>query len=360
MKIASIIGARPQFVKAAVVSRLISLDSEINEIIIHTGQHFDSNMSNIFFDELEIPKPDVNLGIGGGSHGQNTGKMVEQIENILIIEKPDWIIVYGDTDSTLAGAIAAVKLNIPIAHVEAGLRSYNRSMPEEINRVLTDHISSILFVPTNNSIINLKKEGNFRKKVINVGDVMLDAVNYYKAYAKEPKILNFSSNTSFVLCTIHRAENTDNKIRLENIVKTLNKLSKHIKIVLPLHPRTRKKLSNYGGENLNSSIELIDPVGYLEMNWLISNCQLVITDSGGLQKESYFHKKPCVTLRNETEWIELLEDGANILLDPSKKNSLSIILQMMNKKVNPNSELFGDGNAGKLIIEAITNFKHLL
>lgn len=358
MKIATIIGARPQFVKAAVVSRLILQNSKINEIIIHTGQHFDNNMSNIFFDELEIPKPDFNLGIGGGSHGQNTGKMIEQIEKILITENPDWIVVYGDTDSTLAGAIAAVKLNIPIAHVEAGLRSYNRFMPEEINRVLTDHISSILFVPTKNSITNLKKEGIFGKKVIKVGDVMLDAVNYYKAHAKEPKIPNFSSNIPFVLCTIHRAENTDNKIRLENIVKTLNKLSKHVKIVLPLHPRTRKNLNNYGGENLNSNIELIDPVGYLEMNWLISNCQLVITDSGGLQKESYFHKKPCITLRNETEWIELLEDGSNILLDPLNKNSLSIILKMMNKKINSNSELFGGGNAGNLIIEAISNFNH--
>ncbi len=358
MKIVTIIGARPQFIKAAVVSRIINNRSKIKEVIIHTGQHFDSNMSKIFFDELMIPKPNINLDVGGGTHGQNTGKMIEKIEKELIKQNPDWVLVYGDTDSTLAGALSAVKLNIPIAHVEAGLRSYNRAMPEEINRVLTDHISNLLFVPTLTSVKNLKKEGIYGKKVIQVGDVMLDAVKYYKKYLRNPLKSKFN-NLEYILCTFHRVENTDNKDRLNQIIKILNKISIDKKIILPLHPRTKKALQNNKVDKLNPSILVIKPLGYLEMNWLISNCDLVITDSGGVQKEAYFHNKPCVILRSETEWVELLDYGHHVLLDTSDNNFYSIISNMYKKTISSKLKLFGDGNAGELIIDSLFNFKKL-
>lgn len=314
MKVMTIVGARPQFVKAAVVSRAFNKHREdITEIIVHTGQHYDENMSEVFFDELEIPKPHINLGVGGGSHGQNTGRMLEKLEAVMLEVKPDWILVYGDTDSTLAAALAAIKIHIPVAHIEAGLRSFNRRMPEEINRILTDHISSLLFAPTRGGRNNLINEGIEERKIHLSGDVMYDAAMFYRQRARRPALndgLVLIPN-EFVLCTIHRAENTDSNDRMKGIMKGLK--DSGLKVILPLHPRTRKKINEIG-LNIPSNVYTIDPVGYLEMVWLEANCRAVATDSGGVQKEAYFHGKPCVTLRDETEWVELIEVGANCVV----------------------------------------------
>ncbi|WP_416879640.1 non-hydrolyzing UDP-N-acetylglucosamine 2-epimerase, partial [Litorimonas sp.] len=314
MKVMTIVGARPQFVKAAVVSRAFNKHREdITEIIVHTGQHYDENMSEVFFDELEIPKPHINLGIGGGSHGQNTGRMLEKLEAAMLDVRPDWILVYGDTDSTLAAALAAIKIHIPVAHIEAGLRSFNRQMPEEINRILTDHISSLLFAPTRAGRNNLISEGIEEAKIYLSGDVMYDAAMFYKERARRPVLKNdlVLTPNEFVLCTIHRAENTDSNDRMKGIMKGLE--DSGLKIILPLHPRTRKKIDEIGLK-IPANVYTIDPVGYLEMVWLEANCRAVATDSGGVQKEAYFHGKPCVTLRDETEWIELIEVGANCVV----------------------------------------------
>lgn len=314
MKVMTIVGARPQFVKAAVVSRAFNEHREdITEIIVHTGQHYDENMSEIFFDELEIPKPHINLGVGGGSHGQNTGRMLEKLEAVMLEVKPDWILAYGDTDSTLAAALAAVKIRIPVAHVEAGLRSFNRQMPEEINRILTDHISSLLFAPTKAGRNNLINEGVEENKIHLSGDVMYDAAMFYRERARRPVLDNglVLTPNDFVLCTIHRAENTDSRDRMKGIMKGLK--DSGLKIILPLHPRTRKKIDETGLK-IPANVYTIDPVGYLEMVWLEANCRAVATDSGGVQKEAYFHGKPCVTLRDETEWVELIEVGANCVV----------------------------------------------
>ena len=316
MKIATIVGARPQFIKCATISRSISKTANVQEVIIHTGQHFDPNMSEVFFTELDIPKPIYNLGIGGGLHGENTGRMLEAIEKVLIAEKPDWVLVYGDTDSTLAGAIAASKLHISVAHVEAGLRSFNRHMPEEINRLLTDHVSDILFAPTITAASNLKNEGISSDKVQLLGDVMYDASLYYRHKARKPKIAGVNEAKPFVLCTIHRAENTDNTGRLTAIIQRLNQLARHTSLILPLHPRTLTALKRIDRVSLAQSIHVIDPLGFLEMTWLLNNCSLVLTDSGGLQKEAYFYKKPCLTIREETEWVELVNAGFNKLISP--------------------------------------------
>lgn len=301
MKIATIIGARPQFVKAAAVSRVIKNTESVEEIIIHTGQHYDVNMSDVFFEEMDIPKPDYNLNINGMGHGAMTGQMLEKIEEVLLSEKPDWVLVYGDTNSTLAGALAAKKLHIKVAHVEAGLRSFNMNMPEEINRILTDRISDVLFCPTSTAVDNLKKEGyeNIDTKIINVGDVMLDVALFYKERATKPKD---SLPEQFVLCTVHRAENTDDVDRLKSIFESLEIISKTTPVVLPLHPRTKSKLISIDYDFDNSKIKFINPVGYFEMIWLLQNCSFVMTDSGGLQKEAFFFKKQCITLRDETEW----------------------------------------------------------
>jgi UDP-GlcNAc3NAcA epimerase len=282
----TIIGARPQFVKAASVSRALR-DYYVNakEVIVNTGQHYDSNMSDIFFDELEIPRPDYNLGIGGGSHGQNTGRMIESVEAALVTESPDWVLVYGDTDSTLAGTLAAVKLHIPVAHIEAGLRSFNRRMPEEINRVLTDHASSLLFTPTDTATRNLANEGISGDRVKQFGDVMYDAALFYKCKAQKPPTLKFDGD--FVLATIHRAENTDNPNKLAEIIGALNEIAATKQVILPLHPRTKKVLALSCLKTQN--ITFIDPVGYLQMIWLLEHCSIVITDSGGLQKEAFYN-----------------------------------------------------------------------
>ncbi len=348
MKVLTIIGARPQFIKAAVVSRAFKESRpDVQEIIVHTGQHYDANMSDVFFDELEIPKPDYNLGIGGGTHGQNTGRMIEKLEGLMVDIQPQWVLVYGDTDSTLAGALAAAKLHIPVAHVEAGLRSFNRRMPEEINRVLTDHVAEILFAPTETARRNLLNEGIAEEKIKLVGDVMYDASLFYKEKARKPQLpeeLGIKGD-DFVLCTIHRAENTDDPQRLKSIFRGLGGSGETI--VLPMHPRTRTKIADYGIA-IPENVWVIDPVGYLEMVWLEANCRLVATDSGGVQKEAYFLGKPCVTMRDETEWVELVEAGWNRLVGADAE-----ALQVTFSQALSGSQadlLYGDGDAGSEIV----------
>lgn len=355
IKILTIIGARPQFIKAGTLSRYISRYhfNEIEEIIVHTGQHYDVNMSDIFFEEMNIPKPKYHLGIGGVGHGAMTGQMIEGIENIALSEKPDWILVYGDTNSTLAGAIVASKLHVPLAHVEAGLRSFNNKMPEEINRILTDRVSNLLFCPTEKAMKNLVSEGykNFsEKKFINVGDIMYEGALYYKKMNTKPS--SILSEESFILATIHRAETTNDLVKLNDVVSALNKIHQKKSVIVPIHPRTRKILEK---ENLNVDFNLIDPVGYLEMIWLISHSDMIITDSGGLQKEAYFFEKICLTMRNETEWVELVESGNNVLVGTNKDS----ILKAYNKGLTfqPQDKfIYGDGESSKKIIEAIINY----
>jgi len=342
VKITTVIGARPQFIKAAVVSRAFREHrAEVREVIVHTGQHYDANMSDVFFEELDIPKPDYHLGIGGGTHGQNTGRMIEAIEAVLMQEKPDWVLVYGDTDSTLAGALAAVKLHIPVAHVEAGLRSFNRRMPEEINRVLTDHAADLLFTPTDTATRNLANEGISGKRVQQVGDVMYDAALYYRNKAKRPPGIPFDNG--FILSTIHRAENTDDANRLGNIISALNDAAVQTPVVLPLHPRTRKFLHQW---NLNAgNITIIEPVGYLQMIWLLDHCILVVTDSGGLQKEAYFFRKPCITTRDETEWVELVESGWNVVVGANPERILDAVRLFSFTLPHHEFAFYGEGNA---------------
>jgi len=359
MKILTILGARPQFIKAGSVSREIAKHKNIEEIIVHTGQHYDANMSDIFFDEMKIPKPNYFLGIGGKSHGAMTGQMIEKIEEVALKENPDWVMVYGDTNSTLAGAIVASKLHIKLAHIEAGLRSFNMKMPEEVNRILTDRVSNILFCPTDTAIQNLQNEGyeNLDCKIVKSGDVMQDGAIFYKDLAVQPKIIQNSKLDiqNYILCTIHRAENTDDETRLKDIFESLNEIAKEKQVILPLHPRTKKLL-----ENLKLDIEnltLIDPVGYLEMVWLIDNCSLVMTDSGGLQKEAYFFQKQCITLRDETEWVELVECGANTLVGADKQ----MILEAYKNNSEFNSEnskldLYGGGKASQNIIKELLEY----
>lgn len=353
MKVITIVGARPQFIKAAVVSRIIKNNKDITEIIVHTGQHFDSNMSEIFFEEMEIPKPDYNLNINGLGHGAMTGQMLEKIEEVLLKEKPDWVLVYGDTNSTLAGALAAKKLHIKVAHVEAGLRSFNMKMPEEINRILTDRISDILFCPTETALKNLYNEGykNIGCRIENVGDVMQDAALFYCEKAKKPE---FELPDKFVLCTLHRAENTDNPKAFKDIFDALEEISEKTPVVLPLHPRTKNKLKSINYNFESSTIFFIEPVGYFEMIYLILNCELVMTDSGGLQKEAFFFKKLCLTLREETEWVELVENGFNLVCGSNKENIISSFRKLKTYlQINFDEKLFGNGEAGRKIINIL-------
>ena len=354
MKIVTILGARPQFIKAGTVSREIAKHPNITEVIVHTGQHFDENMSDIFFNEMNIPKPHYHLNINGLSHGAMTGQMLEGIEKVLIKEKPDWALVYGDTNSTLAGALAASKLHIKVAHVEAGLRSFNMAMPEEVNRILTDRISSLLFCPTQTAIDNLEKEGydSMNKRIIKNGDVMQDGALFYKKLAKKPKQLSLGN--AFILSTIHRAENTDSPERLRNIIEALNTIACDIEIILPLHPRTKKLLST--SVCLHENIKIIEPVGYLEMVWLISNASLIMTDSGGLQKEAFFFHKPCITLRDETEWVELITHNFNVLGGAETQKIINLYHHhQFNNDYNVN--LYGEGQASKILVEELLNFK---
>lgn len=354
MKILTIVGARPQFIKAAVVSRAFAKSSNLEEVIVHTGQHFDSNMSDVFFEEMSIPKPKYNLDINGLGHGAMTGQMLEKIEEIILKENPDWVLVYGDTNSTLAGALAAKKLHIKVAHIEAGLRSYNMNMPEEINRILTDRISDILFCPTETAVSNLEKEGysNIECKIINIGDVMQDAALFYAEKAKEP---DAELPEKFALCTVHRAENTDDLKRLKNIFCALEYISRNlIPIVLPLHPRTKSKLISIDYDIKNSSICFVQPMSYFEMVWLLNNCKFVLTDSGGLQKEAFFFSKPCITLRDETEWVELVSNGFNELTGTSKEKIIEAVGRIIqNSKLDFSKRLYGNGDAGEKIVSIL-------
>lgn len=347
MKIITVIGARPQFIKAAVISRIVRQTPGVEEIILHTGQHYDHNINDIFFEELNIPAPKYNLNIGSDNHGAQTAKMLAGIESILLNEKPDWVLVYGDTNSTLAGALAAVKLHIPVAHVEAGLRSFNRKMPEEINRIMTDSVSDLLFAPTETAVTQLEKED--RKSVtFFTGDVMYDSVLYYKNMieAQDQSSLPFYCPKEYYLATIHRAENTDDPITLKKIFSTLNDFP--FPVVLPIHPRTRHKLESYdiipGG-----NIIVTEPVGYLHLLELILRAKKVVTDSGGVQKEAWFLNTPCVTIREETEWIETLQGNCNILCGTSHEKILKAL------DIHPDSQYsknaFGDGQAGQKIID---------
>ncbi len=360
MKIVTVLGARPQFIKAGSVSREIihqqQIGKNIEEVIVHTGQHYDTNMSDVFFNEMQIPKPLYFLGVGGMNHGAMTGRMIEKIEEILIREKPDVVMVYGDTNSTLAGAIAASKLQIKIAHVEAGLRSFNMNMPEEINRILTDRISSVLFCPTKTAVTNLNNEGLDRwqtgAKVILSGDVMQDGAMFYRNIAQKKP--NLRAKDDFILCTIHRAENTDDKQRLGNIMMALNEIAKSSQVILPLHPRTRKILQT--GKYETSNLTIVEPVSYLNMVWLLDNCSMVMTDSGGLQKEAYFFGKPCITMRDETEWVELIQEGANILTGADKNKILDAFREQKTFDLEkPDETLYGGGKASIRIVAELLN-----
>lgn len=358
LKIVTIIGARPQFVKAAVVSREIAKRAEIEELIVHTGQHYDANMSDVFFKEMDIPKPNYFLDINGLAHGAMTGQMLEKIEQVLLNEKPDYVLVYGDTNSTVAGALAASKLHIPIAHVEAGLRSFNMKMPEEINRILTDRISSILFCPTETSVMNLKKEGfeNLSCQIDLVGDVMYDAALYYKEKAK--KLKDGINQDDYVLCTIHRQENTDSEDNLKSIFGVMNEIGQDVKIVLPLHPRTQKFIQKYSIKINPDNIHIIEPVGYLEMVGLIKNALYIMTDSGGLQKEAYFFQKYCITLREETEWVELIENKVNFLCGSDAQKILNTFSTIQKLPSFVHTGMYGNGDAGKKIVDKLLNSKN--
>lgn len=323
MRIVSVIGARPQFIKAAAVSRALRA-SGIREVLVHTGQHYDESMSSVFFAELEIPEPEHNLGVRSGTHGAQTGRMLEGIEAILLAERPDWVLVYGDTNSTLAGALAAVKLHIPVAHVEAGLRSFNRRMPEEINRVVADHVSTLLFAPTDAAVRNLRDEGVPDAAIHRVGDVMYDAALFFARKAENASAILATLGLrqgAFALATIHRAENTDDPARLHAVFEGIAAVAAHCPVVMPLHPRTRKALESLPPAIAAApGLRIIDPVGYLDMVTLEKNSRLVVTDSGGVQKEAFFYGVPCATLRTETEWTELVDAGWNTLVPPNGPN----------------------------------------
>ncbi|MHC4542995.1 MAG: UDP-N-acetyl glucosamine 2-epimerase [Planctomycetota bacterium] len=400
MKILSIIGARPQFIKAATVSRKIR-DEGIKEILVHTGQHYDFNMSDIFFQELNLPDPDYYLGVGSGSHGEQTGRMLMEIEKVLLQKKPNVVLVYGDTNTTLAGSLAAAKLHIPVAHIEAGLRSYNRSMPEEINRVLTDHCSDILFCPTETAVKNLQKEGfvnvaengklinddfslaqkslrfavgNSHSRagglplVINVGDVMFDIALEVKKITevdtdRKKRTLEryFLKAKDYILATIHRADNTDNKGNLQNIMGALEEIARRgMKIFFPAHPRTMKALKELGSSaEYTKKLTINEPVSYVEMNTLCSNAKLIITDSGGLQKEAYFFKVPCVIPRNETEWTELVEIGWNKVAGTKTEDLLKAALSTFDEDFGNKVwvDFYGSGRAGDRVVRVLSSYE---
>ena len=356
--IITIVGARPQFIKAAAVSRVIRSIGQFEEKIVHTGQHFDTNMSDIFFSEMAIPKPHFQLAIHSLSHGAMTGRMLEQIESLLMTEKPNAVMVYGDTNSTLAGALAAAKLHIPLVHVEAGLRSFNMDMPEEINRIVTDRISNLLFCPTQTAVDNLMYEGfnHLPCSIELAGDVMQDAAVFYAKMANQkpslPEALGLK-DIPFILATFHRQENTDFPENLSAIVQALNHLTKEIKVVAPLHPRTKKIMDE---RNLKADFIVIDPVGYFEMIQLLENARLVLTDSGGLQKEAFFFNKFCVTLREQTEWVELVQGGYNQLTGANYNAILNATLEALNKNFVKGHQFYGGGEAASNITNSLNQF----
>lgn len=352
MKIVTVVGARPQFIKAAAVSRVIRDDysGKIEELLIHTGQHYDDNMSKVFFDELDIPEPRFNLEISGGKHGAMTGRMLEAVENVLLQEKPDWLLIYGDTNSTLAGALAAAKMHIPVAHVEAGLRSFNMRMPEEVNRILADRVSTQLFCPTQTAVDNLKSEG-VTKGVHNVGDVMYDVALFYRDRARQQsKVLELLGQKpgTYALATCHRAENTDISSRLSEILSALAALAEQMPVVFPLHPRTRKLVNEYGLSHHLKKLVLTDPLSFLDMVALEQAAQMILTDSGGVQKEAFFYRVPCITMRDETEWVETVESGWNKLVgaDSTKIIAAASTIQRPASQTMP----YGEGNASRQIL----------
>lgn len=347
-KILTIAGTRPQLVKIAAVSRV--LRESFQEVLVNTGQHYDYNMAGIFFDELNIPKPDYDLGIGSDTHGRQTGRMMVAVEEVVEKEKPDAILVYGDTNSTLAGAVVASKLHIPIIHIEAGLRSYNKEMPEEINRIMTDHVSTLLFAPSDLAAGNLDKEG-ITEGVYQVGDVMYDAVLYNMALAEEKHRLSEYELRSkeYILGTIHRADNTDDPKRLEAILRAFAAIEE--KVYLPLHPRTKSKIISYNLMNIlgkADNIEIVEPISYLEMLFLEKHAKAIVTDSGGVQKEAYFAKVPCITLRDQTEWVETIETGWNQLVNPLEINLADKLSSL--ETGQPIDDLYGDGKAAQKIV----------
>ncbi|MBG0777482.1 MAG: UDP-N-acetylglucosamine 2-epimerase (non-hydrolyzing) [Desulfovibrionaceae bacterium] len=374
-KIVTVVGARPQFVKAAVVSRALAARSgegAVREVLVHTGQHFSASMSDVFFEQMAIPRPAHHLQINSLSHGAMTGRMLEAVEAVLLEEKPDRVLVYGDTNSTLAGALAAAKLHVPVAHVEAGLRSFNRRMPEEINRVLTDHTADALYCPTRTAVANLAAEGlahdpggalpgGVRRSVLLTGDVMHDAALFYAQRSAEPgaaptaaRVLAELGGAPFALCTLHRAENTDDPARLAAIVRALAEISargaaRGVPVVLPLHPRTRALAPRAGVDLEGAGLRLLDPVPYFDMLELLKACAVVLTDSGGLQKEAFFFARPCVTLRDETEWVELVEHGVNRLAGADTDAILAAFEAMRAVRVDASLALYGDGDAGGAI-----------
>lgn len=351
MRILSVVGARPQFVKAAVVSRVLA-ERGVPEILVHTGQHYDTNMSQVFFEEMHIPTPQYNLGVGSGSHGDQTGETLKRVERVMLDERPDRVLVYGDTNSTLAGALCAAKLHIPVAHVEAGLRSFNRRMPEEINRVLTDHVSDWLLCPTATAVENLEREG-IGRGVHEVGDVMYDAVLFYQPIAaRRSSILKDLSlmPQTYYLATIHRAENTDDPRRLGSILEALAQVGRPI--VLPLHPRTRRILREQGLET-PGTVRLLEPVSYFDMLLLESHAAAIFTDSGGVQKEAFFFHVPCITLRDETEWVETVAAGWNTVVGTDTQRILEASARLTHRPPEEPPLLFGDGRAGEKICKII-------
>lgn len=381
IKLLTIIGARPQIIKAAALSRAIKskFSNQISEVIVHTGQHYDENMSQVFFDELQIPAPDYNLNSGSGMHGKQTASMIAGIEEILLKEKPNGIVLYGDTNSTLAGAIAASKIHVPVIHIEAGLRSFNKAMPEEINRIMCDHVSTFLFSPTQAGYKNLVKEGFPENnvapysvnnpKIYYCGDVMYDNSLYFSEVAEQKTTVLDDldlKNTSFILATIHRNNNTDEPERLNALFSALNDIASEnqIKIILPLHPRTAKLLpSNLDADIYkkvveNEYIKLIPPVSFLEIIALEKNASLVITDSGGVQKEAFFFKKPCIILRSETEWVELVNSGSAIIADADENKIKKAYQYLKNQKTLEYPPLFGDGKAAEFICSELVNYIH--
>jgi len=354
LKIFTIVGTRPQFIKAAAVSRVINEKyiGKIEESIVHTGQHHDDNMSLVFFNELNIPRPKYNLGISGGSHGVMTGRMLEAIENLLLSQRPDWVLVYGDTNSTLAGALAAVKAHIPVAHIEAGLRSFNRCMPEEINRIVTDRVSTLLFCPTERAVALLQGEGII-EGVHNIGDVMYDISLFYREHArKHSKCLEQLGLQEgvFALVTCHRAENTDDPKRLTEIVAAIGRIADNFPVVFPIHPRTHKLLNDYGITHLLGSTRILEPLSFLDMMALGQAAKVILTDSGGLQKEAFFYGVPCITMRDETEWMETVITGANVLVGSSAEKIFSAYIQASMRNTVETGKPYGDGNAaGKIV-----------
>lgn len=367
IKIITIIGARPQIIKASAISRAIkeNYKDDIEEIIVHTGQHYDRNMSEVFFTELDIPRPKYNLAVGSGKHGEQTAKMIEGIENILETETPNAIILYGDTNSTLSGAIAASKIHVPIVHIEAGLRSFDKYMPEEINRIMCDHASTLLFSPTKAGYNNLIREGFSteihekptmnKPNIYHSGDIMYDNTLHFSKMIKNRETPLSCYGKDFILCTIHRNTNTDDANRLQPIFKAIEEISKTQKIILPLHPRTKKMMPLTLGESFakevenNSNIEIIDPVSFLDMIYLETNSKLILTDSGGVQKEAYYLEKPCVILRPQTEWVEIVECGNAAIADADYDKIVHAVNNYINTPPKTYPNIFGDGQAARFM-----------